>query len=307
MRRWGRKAGIAAATAVAVGALVPGAASAGLTRHGDLDLAYSQTTTSGGVPPPIRYEHSTYSPCGGSGSAGLSLVSGGARVSEDDGVTPFKLGQAWLVSMDPIDQIAPAGPDSWHEIIDNRSTNASLDRGDVAVCGDVSERSYVSNDKPSPKRARTKAKVSCPDGKRVLGGGGAASGPFLSQRLVASAPFDSPDPGKRPDDGWRIAVDNRSNQKLEITAHAICAPVSGLSYTSKAFRARKRKRKHAEAPCPDGEYVIGGGLTQRGKARKVSLVASYIDPEVTHDHWYVEVDNLSRKRFKGKVFAICHA
>ena len=290
--------------------LLPPTASAGLARYGDLELAYTQTTNSGGPPPPIRSDHSTYSPCGSSSSTGLSMLAGGARIYDSDLdplETPFNIGQAWNVSVYPVSQVEPPSPDSIHQVADNRSSNASLSKGDAAVCGDVAGRSHVTKNKRSAKRARTTVKVSCPGDKHVLGGGGLAGGPFLSQRMVASAPFDSGDPGAKPDDGWRFTVDNLSSRRRKITAHAICAPVGGLSYVSDGFKAPKRKRKHAEAPCPAGEYVIGGGLTHDGKVRKVSLVATYPDAEATHDHWYVDLDNLSRKRFSGRVHAVCHS
>ncbi len=288
-------------------ALVPASASAGLARYGNLELAYTQTTNSGGPPPPIRNEHSTYSPCGSSNSAGLSLVSGGARIYDSDPlVTPFELGQAGIVSLFPTGQIPPPGPDSYGAVFDARE-NASLVRGDVAVCGDVAGRSFPSNDKRSPAHKRTTVKASCPRGQHVLGGGAGATGPFLSQRIVASAPYDSKDPGKKPDDGWRAVVDNLSDTKYRATAYAICAPVGGLAYAKDAFRAPKRKRTHAEAECPPGKFVIGGGVSHDGKVRKISLVSTYADDSTDHDHWFVDIDNLARKRAFGKVFAICHA
>jgi len=303
----GRIAGIAIAVAAAC-ALMPAPASAGLARYGDLDLAYAQTTNSGGPPPPLRNEHTTYSPCGASSSAGLWLLSGGARIYDSDPlVTPFELGQAWIVSLYPAGTFPPPGPDAYTQVFDNRSANGSLSRGDGAVCGDVNGRSYVSDAKRTAKRARTTVKARCPGSKHVLGGGGLASGPFLSQRTVAGAPFDSGDAGRKPDDGWRFTVDNLSNRKRKATAHAICAPVGGLSYASKRLKAPKRNRKHAEASCPSGEFVIGGGVTHNGKIGKVSLVETYFDAETTHDHWYVDIDNLSRKRFRGRVHAICHS
>ena len=302
----GRFAGIAVATIV-VCALVPTSASAGLARYGNLELAYTQTTNSGGPPPPIRNEHSTYTPCGTSNSLGLLLVSGGARIYDSDPfVTPFELGQAWIVSLFPTGQILPPGPDSYGVVFDTRE-NTSLVRGDVAVCGDVSGRSFASDDKRSPAKKRTIVKASCPGSKHVLGGGARASGPFLSQRIVASAPYDSKDPGKKPDDGWRAVVDNLGDTRYKVTADAICAPVGGLAYAKDAFKAPKRKRTHAESQCPPGKFVIGGGVSHDGKVRKISLVSTYPDDSTDHDHWFADIDNLARKRASGKVFAICHA
>ncbi len=292
---------------VVVGALVPALASAGLTRHGDLELAYPLQTNSGGPPPPIRNEHSTYNPCGVSNSAGLALVAGGARIFDTDPlVTPFELGQAWIVSLLPSNQIPPPGPDSYTQVFD-RSENDALGRADAVVCGDVSGRSYISNEKRTAARTRTTVKASCPSAKHVLGGGAAATGPFLAQRIVASAPYDSKDPGKKPDDGWRAVVDNFSDTKYKAEAAAICASVGGLKYATDAFKAPKQERTHAEAQCPAGRFVIGGGVSHDGKVRKIGLVSTYPDDSAEHDHWFVDLDNLSQKRASGKVFAICHA
>lgn len=302
----GRVAGIAIA-ALSLCALAP-TAEAGLTRYGNLELAYSQTTNAGGPPPPLRNEHATYSPCGGNSSAGLSLLSGGARIFDSDPlVTPYNIGQAWVVSLFPTGQIKPAGPDSYSAVYDNRSANASLTRGDAAVCGDVNGLAYPLTDKRTSKRGRTVLKAPCPGSKHVLGGGVRATGPFLSQRVVGSAPYDSADPGKKRDDGWRAVVDNLSGKKRKMTAAAVCGAVNGLSYRTVGFDAPKRERAHAEASCPAGQYVIGGGASHGGKVGKVSVVATYPDGEATHDHWYVEVDNLSRKRLSGRVYAICHS
>lgn len=67
-------------------------------------------------------------------------------------------------------------------------------------------------------------RLSCPDGKKVLGGGGIAS--YVAEQSPAvpepnifwSFPFD--------ERSWQIAVHNDTNQAQEMRAYAICAYVN---------------------------------------------------------------------------------
>ena len=66
-------------------------------------------------------------------------------------------------------------------------------------------------------------RLSCPDGKNVLGGGGTASfvaeSPAVDEpNMFWSFPFD--------EHSWQIAVHNDTNQLQEMRAYAICADVS---------------------------------------------------------------------------------
>ncbi len=69
-------------------------------------------------------------------------------------------------------------------------------------------------------------RLTCPDGKYVLGGGGVASyvaetNPAVPEpNMFWSFPFD--------DDSWQIAVNNDTNQAQEMRAYAICAEAGPL-------------------------------------------------------------------------------
>ena len=302
----GRIAGIAIAVAVG-GAVGPPAANAGEV-YGDLDLRYTATTQNWTELPGRSTQH-TYDPCFGS----ERLAGIGAWVSESVPKVPnhagFALGKAYNVAIRPFDLIpgAPA-PDANEQVADNLFTvNNSLILGEATVCAaSLQALTYPSGEKPSPKRSRTVAKVECGGARRVISGGGLASGPFRSQRLVSSAPFDSGDAGKKPDDGWRVAVDNLKRKRRKVEAYAICAHVPGVSYVIDAFGAKKRARDHVSLNCPAGEFALGGGVTHDIPYRKATLVASRYAAYPDFDGWFAEVDNLSRKRASGKVFAICH-
>ena len=144
------------------------------------------------------------------------------------------------------------------------------------------------------KRSRNVAKVACGSDRHVISGGGLASGPFRSQRLVTSAPFDSKDAGKKPDDGWRVAVDNLKRKRHQIEAYAICSEVSGISYVRDAFGAKKRARTHIDLDCPDGEFALGGGVTHDIACRKVTLVRVALRGVSGLRRMVRRVDSLSR-------------
>ena len=56
----------------------------------------------------------------------------------------------------------------------------------------------------------------------VLGGGVRASGPGDASHVTKSRPIDTGDAGTVPDDGWRGAITNTSDQDLTMTVYAVC-------------------------------------------------------------------------------------
>ncbi|MFL6136143.1 MAG: hypothetical protein ACJ72A_25280 [Nocardioidaceae bacterium] len=73
---------------------------------------------------------------------------------------------------------------------------------------------------PAGESARTRAL--CPLGRPVLGGGVRATGPGDASHAINSRPIDTRDAGTVPDDGWRGAVTNTSDQDLTMTVYAVC-------------------------------------------------------------------------------------
>jgi hypothetical protein len=73
---------------------------------------------------------------------------------------------------------------------------------------------------PAGESMRTRAL--CPVGRPVLGGGVRASGPGDASHITKSRPIDTRDAGTVPDDGWRGAITNTSDQDLTMTVYAVC-------------------------------------------------------------------------------------
>jgi len=291
---------LAAGAALLAGAAPAGA---GVTQYGDLGLVYEQTTTNF-ILPPSRREQSSYNPCDLGDAAGLPLLSGGGWVYDSDPlVTVFEPGQAYLVGLKFRSQVLPNTPESWHEIIDNVSTNNSLGIGELTVCGDVSDVSYVKQKASVPKKDSGSAKASCPSGKNVLGGGGVVKGRFGKPRLVGSFPIDDADGNDTPDDGWQAIGYNGAKKKRNLFAYAVCAPVDELSYLS-GGAAAFQPRVTATISCAAGEHAIGGGFRVRGNLAKARVVESRTEPP--GDLWRVTADTLSSNKLKLDLYAICH-
>src|SRR5215212_3034465 len=303
----GRRAWILIGVLVTSLTLLTGSASAG-TVYGDLQLRYESTGTNWSQLPG-REAQSAYDPCFGP----ERLVGVGAWVAESTLLSPwestFKLGKAWNASIRPINEATePPKPDSSHQVADTLfKTPHNMRLTENTICAESTlQPTYPSAKRMSPGRERTTVKAGCTGGTHVLSGGGAGSGPFKSQRLVESAPVDSDDAGTKPDDGWRVAVDNMTNKRRSAKAYAICADVQGLSYESAPFTEQDHFRVHRQVGCPSGEYVAGGGLRQQVPYGKAKLVASRFLP-VTLDAWIIELDNVSAAQSTGRTFAICHS
>jgi hypothetical protein len=73
---------------------------------------------------------------------------------------------------------------------------------------------------PAGESVRTRAL--CPLGRPVLGGGVRASGPGDASHVTKSRPIDTRDAGTVPDDGWRGAITNTSDQDVTMTVYAVC-------------------------------------------------------------------------------------
>ena len=295
--------GTCVATGVAVLAFAA-PAGAGITQYGDLGLVYEQTTTNFS-PPPSRGEQSSYDPCDVGDATGLPLLAGGGWVYDSDPmVTPFEPGQAYLAGIKFRSQLPPKTPESWHEIIDNVSTNDSLGLGELTVCGDVNNVSYVMQKAFIPRKDSGSVKASCPSGKNVLGGGGLVKGPLGKPRLVGSVPVDDADGNDAPDDGWRAIGYNGSKKERKVFAYAICAPIDDLNYLSGAAGGFQ-PRLGAAIFCTPGEHAIGGGFRVRGDLAKARVIESRTEPP--GDLWRVTADTLSSDELNIDVHLICHA
>jgi hypothetical protein len=204
----------------------------------------------------------------------------------------------------------PGTPDMVHY---NQWLSAFDDVGPVSgqyitagvVCGALDGVKIKSQSEPSPSFRRATSKVRCPAGLHAVGGGGYTTGSYGEQRVVGSAPFDSGDRGRAPDDGWRATADNVTGPDQSLLAFVLCAPLGGLHYVTSAFAAKGGHRGAGSAPCPKGQWVLGGGITQNGKPGNELLARTLYDGS-TDKAWNARVDNMGTKKLHAHVTAICH-
>jgi hypothetical protein len=302
----GRAAGLITAALAIACCLYSASASAGT---GTLNLRYTSTTTNW-TELPGRYSQDTYDPCDGA----ERLVGLGAWVGESVLPPPyesqFKVGKVFNVSIRPTNESPGApSPDANHQVADNlfKASN-SIDLGEDTICAaSAGQPVYPSAKKDSKAGKRTTVKVDCPNGTAVLSGGGSANGPFKSQRLVETAPFDDKiDLDTTPDDGWRAAVDNVSKKDHKAKVFAICGNIASLHYDESSFEVVQHTRRNYQLACPVGEYVLGGGVTPGVGFGKTKLVASRYPPVAGPSSWITEVDNLSNSDRVGTNYVICH-
>jgi hypothetical protein len=270
----------------------------GVVTEGDLHLVYEGTTTN--MAPAARTSESSYHDCNFETPAGTKLLSGGIFFENT------KLGDVVTVSSAPFDGSDPdTTPDAWQVVADNATPDTDISIGESLVCGNVDGVSYESKNRSTPT-GRTKVKVPCPAGKHVLGGGGLVGGPYLKERLVKTAPFDSKDAGKTPDDGWQIAIDNLG-ARHSANAFAVCAKLGGLTYKTLTLHVNHDRRGSISVRCPPGDHPVGGGVSQRGAYGHVAIVrSSFVFRVPPHQRWEGTVDNYADSGLFMKVTAICH-
>jgi hypothetical protein len=92
-----------------------------------------------------------------------------------------------------------------------------------AVCARGVALRYV---KRAPKSiaagATVTARAACRASEHVVGGGVRVSGRADQARVVGSYPYDGPDAGSIPDDGWTARVHALSGGTKKVTAFAVC-------------------------------------------------------------------------------------
>jgi hypothetical protein len=290
---------IASLGALALAVCLPAAASgAGL---GKLHLAYEGNTTTTTVDPPAQNSVDSYHPC--PTSPGTPSPFGGGFEIGGGG-----FGTLFANSSGPLDQI-PGTPklDSWRVVVDDiGSVSGQRSYTEHAVCGKVRALGYEKKTQATPDDKRTVIKATCPASKHVLGGGALSESTFPgAQRLVATAPFDSGDKGSTPDDGWKIAIDTMTQAGQHATAYASCGKAGGLHYLSRGFKAAFPSNDGLRQ-CPNGEWIVGGGIAQAGPFGKQALVVNSFDSTQTAWSASIQKVNISGKTFPFTVTAICH-
>ena len=83
--------------------------------------------------------------------------------------------------------------------------------------------------------------------------------------VASTKPFDGPDRGSTPDDGWLAAVDSNTASQESFTVEAVCAESGGYKYVhSERKNLPNNSSRSARATCPAKTDVTGGGVDNTG-------------------------------------------
>ena len=145
--------------------------------------------------------------------------------------------------------------------------------------------------------ARATGSVECAKGTHVFGGGVSANAG--GQALVASFPFDGADGDKKPDDGWRVKVDNRGAATTARVA-AVCGERLP-TYRTRSFTAAPSDETTSSAICKAG-HVTGGGVDFAPPQGHGLINDTF--PGAPGE-WAVFVDNYTSHALPAKAYATC--
>jgi hypothetical protein len=161
------------------------------------------------------------------GTAGSFSVPCGQDAPVGGGAHPaFGIEEWWLNKSAPVDGGADADtkPDDawltsvWHQTGFIPPQPVTFD----AVCMKDTKVSYkVQGVAFSTQPVVTQA-IECPKKKSVVGGGPDVSGSASQVHVAKTAPFDSDDKDKVPDDGWSITIGDPSMAEVDVVVYAAC-------------------------------------------------------------------------------------
>ena len=128
------------------------------------------------------------------------------------------------------------------------------------------------------------ATVTCPAGKRVVGGGFAPVDPKSHGHLQQSGPVDATGRPETTETGdvarsWLVSVQNTSAEAAEFRVFAICSATSDATIVAGAV-TKDPNATYAQgvATCPAGTRAVGGGMGATGPTLPLFFNASLSAP-----------------------------
>jgi hypothetical protein len=190
----------------------------------------------------------------------------------------------------------------------------------LAICSRISDARIQVTRFSLGGRSTGGASVTCPAGRRVVGGG-VIQERWPDNRILVSAPLDASGKMRNTKDGdvakrWRAVIRNLPQKRVNFKVFALCSADSRA--TIEATRSWARGGDHvgrARARCPSGKRAVGGGIIESGELGFVRVRASGpLDatgsPANTRDgdvakQWLGAVENRNDYGIRVKVLAIC--
>ncbi len=141
----------------------------------------------------------------------------------------------------------------------------------IAASAAQARITYVASpDRNLPDGGQRSAKARCPRGTHVVGGGQFVFSAPREATLVSSAPFDSGDRKRAPDDGWKSTVNNAEINPTQnrLAVWAVCSDYKPRYVKDSASVGGTPPDFSERTRCRNGARVMGGG---------VRLAATYDD------------------------------
>ena len=172
------------------------------------------------------------------------------------------------------------------------------------------ELKYVYLDVPDSASGNRSAQVGCGGGYHAVGGGGLIA-PSESW-INSSYPIDSGDPGKTPDDGWRVRVFDPVGGIGGFVIEVACMRGADLRYVKKKTSGVAEGESASPRAKCGHRHVVGGGVKIGGPPNRGRVASSYpIDgadaKKVPDDGWKATGYNFSGLPKAVTTHAICLA
>jgi hypothetical protein len=151
--------------------------------------------------------------------------------------------------------------------------------------------------------------TACPQGTHLVSGGADDDRFDPSSNLQSSFPVDSDDPGKAPDDGWRMSSHNGLMSTANPEVFAVCQAAKP-TYASKRASVAADSGRTVKVACPASTHVVSGGLRAKGPIPDVGLsaLAPFDGPDANSapgDGWRAKLANSGAGRHRLKLYAVC--
>jgi len=177
-------------------------------------------------------------------------------------------------------------------------SSASTTRSSTEVRGYTLEEGRIS----LPGRSEEYAQADCPNGDKVVGGGGYQVTQGLGVDIASSYPFGPPGKGS----GWLVNFSNRSSVSDTGVAVAICGASTSLAHYSVKLGSfatiPAEGQVQATVTCPTGTVSLGGGGIVVGSETYQAMDAS---APLGTTGWRTYLSSAGSESTTGRTIVVC--
>jgi hypothetical protein len=211
-------------------------------------------------------------------------------------------------------------PRMWHVSVAH-TTGTQRHFTVLVICAAANARLEAKQVDATPEDGLIRRRLSCPSTRRAVGGGMVHAGTTTSGLFIhASGPVGANGAKLRDGDvprGWSVAFDNQQADTTKtVRVFAVCAKRSHATVEAESLGVPDQATREERARCKGPKHAIGGGFTHNGGRLiygntsgplNASGVVENIDVGDVMKSWYASLQNVSGRRAKLTVFAICES